>query len=96
MDLLDIASAVVWIDFLTIVIHKVFHLGKSLDKWYANFGIVAVISDCLVIVLGIMIAKFIFPNARLITLVMIAIIVQLIHDILFYYLVILRVPQGQN
>lgn len=96
MDLLDIASAVVWVDFLTIVIHKVFNLGKSLDKWYANFGIVAVISDCLVIVLGIMIAKFIFPNASLITLVMIAIIVQLVHDMLFYYFVILRVPQGQN
>jgi len=96
MNLLDIASAVVWVDFFTIVIHKVFHLGKSLDKWYASFGFVAVISDCLVIVLGIMIAKFIFPSASLTTLVFTSIAVQLIHDMLFYYLVILGVPLGQN
>ena len=96
MELLDIASAVVWVDFFTIVIHKVFHLGASLDKWYASFGFVAVVSDCLVLVLGIMIAKFIFPNARLMTLVLTAIVIQLIHDVLFYYFVILRVPQGQN
>ena len=58
MDLKHIGSAVVWVDFITIVLSKVFHLGKSLDKWYANFGIVAVISDCLVIVLGILLAQF--------------------------------------
>jgi len=96
MDLINILSAVVWVDFFTIVIHKVFHLGKSLDKWYEKFGFVAVISDCLVIVLGIMIAKFIFPSASLTTLVVTAIAIQLIHDLLFYYLVILGVPLGQN
>jgi len=94
--LIHIASAVVWIDFFTIIICKFFNLSNSLDKWYASFGFVAVISDCLVIVLGIMIAKFIFPSASLMTLVLTAIVVQLIHDILFYYLVILRVPKGQN
>ena len=96
MNLLEVASAVVWVDFFTIVLSKVFNLSNSLDKWYAKFGIVAVISDCLVIVLGIMIAKFIFPSASLLTLIILAIVVQLIHDILFYYLVILRVPKGQN
>jgi len=96
MNLLEIGSAVVWVDFFTIVISKVFHLGKSLDKWYANFGIVAVLSDCLVIVLGIMIAQFIFPNASLLTLIVVAIVVQIIHDSAFYYFVILGVPRGQN
>ena len=96
MHLLDIASAVVWVDFLTIVISKVFKLGNSLDKWYANFGIVAVMSDCLVIVLGIMIARFIFPNAGLLALIAVAVAVQLLHDMAFYYFVILQVPKGQN
>ena len=40
MKVLEIVSAVLWVDFFTIAISKVFHLGKSLDKWYANFGIV--------------------------------------------------------
>jgi len=68
MKLTDIASAVVWIDFFTIVLSKVFHMGKSLDKWYANFGMIAVVSDCLVIILGIMIAQFIAPGANVLAL----------------------------
>ena len=96
MNLINIGSAVAWVDFFTIALSKVFHLGKSLDKWYANFGIVAVMSDCLVIVLGIMIAQFIVPNASVLKLAGVSIIIQIIHDVLFYYLVILGVPRGQN
>jgi uncharacterized protein YacL len=96
MKLLDIGSAVLWVDFFTIVLSKVFHLGKSLDKWYAKFGIVAIISDCLVIVLGILIAQFIVPGASSLTLAGVAIAVQIVHDVLFYYAVILGVPLGQN
>jgi uncharacterized protein YacL len=96
MNLTEIGSAVVWVDFFTILLSKVFHLGKSLDKWYATFGILAIISDCLVIVLGIMIAQFIAPGVNTITLAGVAIVVQIIHDVLFYYAVILGVPRGQN
>lgn len=96
MNLTDIGSAVVWVDFFTIVLSKVFHLGKSLDTWYAKFGIVAIISDCLVIVLGILIAQFLAPGANTLKLAAIAIGIQLVHDVLFYYAVILGVPRGQN
>jgi len=96
MNLTDIGSAVVWVDFFTILLSKVFHLGKALDKWYATFGILAIISDCLVIVLGIMIAQFIAPGVNTVTLAGVAIVVQIIHDVLFYYMVILGVPRGQN
>jgi uncharacterized protein YacL len=96
MKLLDISSAVVWVDFITIALHKLFNLGRSLDKWYSQFGIVAVLSDCLVIVLGILIAQFIMPNASTLVLAGVSIAVQLVHDYLFYILVILGVPKGQN
>lgn len=96
MELLHIGSAVVWVDFITIALHKLFNLGNSLDKWYGKFGIMAIISDCLVIVLGILVAQFIVPNANTVTLAGVSIIVQLVHDILFYLLVILGVPRGQN
>jgi len=96
MDLLHIGSAVVWVDFITIALHKLFNLGASLDKWYSRFGIMAIISDCLVIVLGILIAQFIIPAANAITLAGVSIGVQLVHDILFYLIVILGVPKGQN
>jgi len=96
MKLLDISSAVVWVDFITIALHKFFNFGRSLDKWYAQFGFVAVISDCLVIVLGILIAQFMVPGASTLLLAVVSIVVQLVHDYLFYIVVILGVPKGQN
>ena len=96
MNLTHIGSAVVWVDFITIVLSKVFHLGKSLDTWYAKFGIVAVISDCLVIVLGILLAQFVVPGASVWLLTAVSVVIQLVHDYLFYILVILGVPRGQN
>lgn len=96
MNLTDIGSAVVWIDFFTILLSKVFHLGRSLDTWYAKFGIVAILSDCLVIVLGILIAQFLAPSANTLTLAGVSIAVQIVHDVVFYYAVILGLPRGQN
>lgn len=93
MDIFHITSAVVWVDFITIALHKIFNLGSSLDKWYDQFGAVAVISDCLVIIIGILIAKIFLPS---IPLVFAAILVQLIHDILFYLFVIVPIPSGHN
>ena len=91
--LADIASAVVWVDFATIVLHKVFGLGKSLDKWYEHFGILAVISDCLVITLGILLAKMFFPQYPLLYA---AVAIQIAHDLLFYQFVIVPTPRGHN
>lgn len=93
MDFLSIASAVVWVDFFTILLSKYVNLGTSLNLWYQEFGIVAVISDCLVIVLGIMIAQLFFPKYNLL---LTAIVIQVIHDILFYLLVISPIPIGTN
>jgi hypothetical protein len=93
MNLLHISSAVVWVDFFTIALHRMLGLGNSLDKWYSQFGIVAVISDCLVIVIGILIAKMFFPSFPLLPT---AVAIQIIHDMLFYLFVILPIPRGHN
>ena len=96
MDLLDISSAVIWVDFFTILLSKNFNLGNSLKVWYDKFGIVAVLSDCLVIILGILIAKFLFPSADLVTLVLVSVLIQITHDVLFYLFVIQKLPLGHN
>jgi hypothetical protein len=96
MKLVSIASAVVWVDFLTIILSKIFHLGHSLDKWYKQFGIVAVISDCLVIVLGILLVLIVFPNISLMYLVIAAVTLQIVHDVLFFMFVIQPLPPGHN
>jgi uncharacterized protein YacL len=96
MNLLHISSAVVWVDFFTMALSKVFSMTKSLDVWYQQFGIVAVISDCLVIVLGILLAQFISPTASATGLALTSVIIQVIHDYLFYIGVILPIPKGHN
>ena len=88
-------SAVAWVDFLVIVLSKVFPLTKSLATWYAEFGLVAIGTDILIIVLGIALAMFLFPTYSGLALIGVAVAIQLVHDILFYG-VILVVPPGQN
>ena len=91
--LTDLAAAVVWVDFFTVALHKLFGFGKSLDKWYAQFGILAIVSDCLIIVLGILFAKMFFPQFPL---VYSAVAVQIVHDLLFYQFIIIPTPRGHN
>jgi uncharacterized protein YacL len=96
MNILDIGIAAAIVDFATIVISKFFNMGKSLDKWYSKFGMTAVVSDCLVMILGIQLAMFIEPKIGVQYIAAFAVCIQIVHDILFYFLVIETVPRGQN
>jgi len=96
MELLHISAAVVWVDFVTMALSKVFSMTRSLDVWYQKFGAIAVLSDCLVIILGILLAQFVAPGASVTTLALVSVGIQLVHDYLFYLLVILGIPKGHN
>ena len=88
-------AATAWVDFAVIVLSKVFPMTKSLATWYADFGLNAVGMDVLIIVLGIALAKLLFPAATGLMLIGIAVAIQIVHDLLFYG-IILIVPPGQN
>lgn len=90
---LEIFSSVVWVDFITILLSKFLNFGEAIKEWYKVFGIVAVLSDCLIIVIGILLAKLFFPTYNLLVT---SICIQIIHDLLFYYGVILPIPKGHN
>jgi uncharacterized protein YacL len=96
MNVLDIGIAAAVVDFTTIVLSKFFNMGRSLDKWYSTFGMTAVLSDCLVIILGIQLALLIEPKLSVVYIAVLAVCIQIVHDVLFYFLVIKTVPQGQN
>ena len=96
MEIVPLATSVIWVDFFVIVLSKFVNLGRSLDQWYKTFGIVAVMSDCLIILLGILLTNILFPNANIITFIVLCVIVQLIHDILFYLFVIKKLDTGEN
>jgi hypothetical protein len=93
---LSLFTATAWVDFAVIVISKFFPLTKALGTWYRDFGVVAVGSDILIIVLGIALAQLIVPGISGWNLVGLSVLIQVIHDVLFYILVILGVPEGQN
>jgi len=75
-------------------------LGRVLKRWYDQFDLSAVIADVLVIVLGILIAQYIytefFKSYGPLAFLVIIVLVQIIHDILFYVGVIQTVPFRQN
>lgn len=96
IEWVSLFTATAVVDFVVIVLSKFIPLTKALNTWYADFGLVAVGQDVLIIVLGIALAKLLFPLATGWKLVGIAVAIQLIHDVLFYLGVIQGVPSGQN
>ena len=89
-------TATAWVDFAVIVLSKFFPLTRALGTWYSKFGLVAIGSDILIIVLGIALAMLISPGISGWNLVRLSVLIQIVHDVLFYFIVILGVPAGQN
>ena len=73
--------------------------SQVLNKWYSQYNLSAVIADVLIILIGLIIARaiyyYIFDKFSLFKFIIIAVIVQIIHDILFYALFSIT-PRGVN
>jgi hypothetical protein len=77
--------------------------GEALNIWYDKFGLAAVLSDVTIILIGFQITRYIYtrwiaPNISWSPLYFLAllVLVQAIHDILFYVGVIVPLPEGLN
>jgi uncharacterized protein YacL len=70
-----------------------------LRKWYDQYNLSAVIADVLIIFIGLIIARaiyyYIFDAFSIVRFVSLAVIIQIIHDILFY-IFFTNVPRGMN
>ena len=68
-------------------------------KWYKKYQLSAVIADVLILVIGIIIARFlykyIFDTFSIVKFTGLAVVIQVIHDILFY-LFFKSLPLGYN
>ena len=72
---------------------------NSLNEWYTKFGLSAVASDVLSILLGLMVTRYIYTSMNLknpLLFLLILVLCQLAHDIFFYTQVILKLPKGHN
>jgi hypothetical protein len=99
-DYLPLLNAVIITDLLFIVF-LTFGLinSKVLKLWYDKYTILAVIADVLIIMIVILITNkvyyYIFKDFSLIKFIILAVILQIIHDILFYILITI-IPRGKN
>jgi len=85
-----------------IIIFLTFHnVIKSLylEKWYKRFNLSASLADILILVIGIIIARFfykyLFKEFNIIYFTGLAVTIQIIHDFLFYFL-FKNTPLGYN
>lgn len=93
------------IDVVVILLARHFpaFLGKNLNIWYDRFDLNAVLADVLIIAVGFAIARYVYTWFFAPTIgwnplwfVGILVLIQLVHDILFYLGVILPIPRGLN
>ena len=73
--------------------------SKSLKEWYTKFNLSAIIADVFIIIIGFIIVRFIyssiFTTFSILKFIALLVIVQTIHDVLFYFLVI-NIKRGTN
>jgi len=99
-DYLPILNAVLITDIVVILL-LIFGFIKSkvLVEWYKKYNLSAVIADILIIFIGIIITRYIYPKLfgefSIIKFTILAVLVQIIHDILFY-LLFKNIPRGTN
>lgn len=99
-DLLYLFTAVTIIDLTVIYLARNNLIGSNINIWYNKFGISAVILDIFIIIIGFIITRYIFLINNFsfspLLFIIIAVSVQLIHDVLFYKFVISPIPYGTN
>jgi hypothetical protein len=96
--------SILLVDVIALFLARYVGLGrKSLNKWYDTFGLSAVLADVLSILLVFFVARFIYTGwleSRFgwnpIYFVLLVVLIQVIHDILFYFLVIRPIKPGTN
>lgn len=99
-DYLPILNGVILTDLFVILLMNM-SIIKSvvLREWYGNYGLSAVIADVLIIFIGIIITRYfyykVFREFSITKFVILAVIVQVVHDILFYIL-FKKVRRGTN
>ena len=99
-DYLPILSSVIITDLVVILLlNSDIIKSHVLREWYNKYNLSAVVADVLIIFIGIIIARFLFPyvfkSYSLVKFVALAVAVQVTHDLLFY-LLFKTVPRGYN
>ena len=99
-DYLPLFNAVLITDLFVIFLLNITVIkSQVLRKWYSQYNLSAVIADVLIILIGLIITRaiyyYVFDSFSIVKFVILAVIVQITHDILFYG-VFSNIPKGVN
>jgi uncharacterized protein YacL len=99
-DYLPILNGCIIADLIVLILlFNGFFPSNYLKKWYKNYHLSACIADVLILFIGIIITRFfyrlIFNKFNIIYFTILALIIQVIHDILFY-LFFMNLPNRYN
>ena len=100
-DYLPIFNGVLLADILIMVVffYTTFFKAPTLIKWYKDFGLSAVLADVTVMI-GFILARYLYPKLfdkfTIVKFLLLILGIQIIHDILFYVLVIKKAPRNWN
>jgi hypothetical protein len=89
--MLALLNAALLTDLIVIALSFSVLKTPSLTLWYRKFGIGAVIADVLILVIGVLLATFLYPylfsQYNLLYFIGVVLLVQVTHDLLFGFLV---------
>ena len=99
-DYLPLFNAVLITDLFVILLLNARVLKSNvLKKWYSQYNLSAVIADVLIILIGLIITRYIyyyiFDTFSILKFIILAVLVQITHDILFY-IFFSNIPRGVN
>ena len=99
-DYLPLFNAVLITDlFVILLLNTSVIKSQVLRKWYSQYNLSAVIADVLIILIGLIITRaiyyYVFDSFSIIKFIILAVAVQIIHDILFY-IFFTNIPKGVN
>ena len=89
-DYLPLFNAVLITDlFVILLLNLKVIKSKVLRQWYSQYNLSAVIADVLVILIVLIIARaiyyYIFDTFSILNFIILAVMLQISHDVLFYY-----------
>ena len=99
-DYLPILTAILLVDIIGIILSNADIIkSKFLKHWYQRFLLSAVLADVLVIFIGVIFVRAIYPyifdKFSIINFILLMVVIQITHDILFYIMITL-IPRGSN
>jgi hypothetical protein len=101
-DYLPILNGAILTDLFVILLHLTKNIkSKSLTEWYKKYQLSAVIADVLILVIGVILARFFYPflfsssRYSIGLFIGLAVTIQIIHDVLFA-VAFNAIPRGKS